>query len=157
MTSDEIEAFFADRNKHLPASPSWREHKSRAGEMRARLAIESRGLVSRVEIEMTVRAAAADYLVVVLIAPQCIARMCIGPDTEHNNRITGERITGPHYHDWGMNKHLPKREGASLPYCVSLPSGISDRDAAFAWFLQQIGVESPGWMPVKWPAQGGLF
>lgn len=106
---------------------------------------------------MTIKSSDPSYLVVVLISPACIARMCIGPDAEHNNRVTGEAIEGPHFHDWSMNKHLPKREAMGLPFCVPLPRGIGDRDAAFAWFLARVGIESPGWFPAKWPDQGGMF
>lgn len=157
MTPDEIKAFLGDTKKRLPASPAWRDHQSRVGEMKARMPIEAGGSISRVEMEMTIKPANPDYLVAVLIAPLCIARLCIGPDAEHRNRITGVTSTGPHFHDWRMNAHLPKREASALPYCVDLPGAIVGRDAAFSWFLREVGIESPDWLPVKWPAQGGLL
>ncbi|HUD91234.1 hypothetical protein [Sphingobium sp.] len=157
MTAEEIEAFFSDRAKRLPASPVWRDHSSRVGEQKARLPIEANGVVSQIELEMTLKFSDPDYLVAVLIAPPCIARMCIGVEAEHNNRVTGEAIEGPHFHDWSMNRHLPKREAFSLPYCIPLPSEIVGKDAAFSWFLSRVGIESPDWLPVKWPTQGGMF
>jgi len=157
LTAEEIEAFFSDREKRLPAAPAWRDHSSRVGEQKARLPIEANGAISQIELEMTLKSSDREYLVAVLIAPPCIARMCIGLDVEHNNRITGEAIEGAHFHDWSMNRHLPARVAASMPYCVPLPAEIEGRDAAFTWFLDRVGIESPGWLPVRWPDQGGLF
>lgn len=152
MTAEEIEAFFENQEKQLPALPVWRDHKSRDGEVKARIPVEVSGVISDVELEITLKHSDPKYMVIVLIAPACLARLCIGKG--HRNRITGETTSLPHFHHWSANKHLTKREAMTLPFCVELPGDVVGRDAAFAWFLKEVGIESPPWLPVKWPEQG---
>ncbi len=151
----EIDALLADNRKRLPASPRWIEQKQRIGEMRARLPVEVEGETGRAEIEITTRMSDPRWIVIVLLVPQCISRLCIG--TGHRNKVTGETTETPHFHAWSDNRHLNARTRETLPFAVTLPSHIASRDAAFAWFLEQTGIESPSWLPVIWPGQGGLL
>lgn len=152
---DDVDAFLSARGKTLPAAPVWAPHKSREGEMKARLPIECDGAIAGPEIEITLRTADPNYIAMVLIMPACVARLCIG--TSHRNRVTGGTLTEPHFHRWSDNRNLPTRTRAELPFAELLPEDVRTRDASFAWFLSQVGIESPHWLPVAWPSQGGLF
>lgn len=155
MAPDDVDAFFACRTKVLPAAPTWLSHKSRVGELKARLPIEIDGAVPGPELEITLQTTDPDYIVLVIIAPHCIARLCIG--TNHRNRVTGETTTAPHFHPWETNRGLTARLRSTLPFVVELPENVRGRDAAFTWFLDQVGIESPEWLPIVWPSQGKLL
>lgn len=155
MIRDGIDAFFAANPKTLPAAPVWRPDKSREGTMRARLPIQVSGALSDVELEMTVRSIDRSYLVIVLVARACICRLCIG--SGHRNRVTGQSTKDPHFHRWESNRHLSKRIPADLPFHEPIPESAWERSAAFTWFLEQVGIESPSWLPVVWPGQGDLI
>lgn len=155
MNVAEIDALLLSERKRLPAAPQWLPHKSRVGEMKTRIPIEVDGVSSGAEIEVTIRTAIPEYIVIVLLAPECVARLCIG--SGHRNRITGETISTAHFHRWADNRHLTARNRAILPYAEILPTEIDTREAAFVWFLRQTGIESPAWLPIVWPGQGGLF
>lgn len=155
LTTEEIADFLASRRKRLPTAPTWRPHKSRDGEVRARLPVDVDGVLVGPEIEVTLRTTDPSYIVIVLLTPECVSRLCIGAG--HHNRITGARTEDPHFHKWDDNAHLAARVRANLPFTVSVPTEARTRDAAFAWFLEEVGIESPGWLPVNWPGQGVLF
>lgn len=157
MNPDDVDGLFSCANKRLPASPKWLPHNSRDGEMKARLAIEVEGISGRAEIELTVKTSDPNYVVMVVLVPVCVSRLCMGLIAGHRNKITGETITEPHFHRWEANRHLTARTRETLPYAEIVPPEIKSRDEAFAWFLEQVGIESPSWLPVIWPGQGELF
>lgn len=155
MTVQIIDGLIGNPSKRLPAAPRWIEQRSRTGEMRARLPVEVDGSTGQLQIEITTRLSDASWIVIVLLAPQCISRLCIG--TGHRNRVTGETTELAHFHAWADNRHLGARTRETLPFATVLPDHATNRDAAFTWFLEQTGIESPAWLPVIWPGQGGFL
>lgn len=155
MNADDISIFLDKRGKILPSVPVWMPDKARSDEMRARLSIEVDGVIAGPEIEMTVRTTEPGYLVIVIVAPKCITRLCLSGG--HRNKVTGETIQAPHFHGWSQNRELPARLRETLPFAEPIPSHVQTRDAAFAWFLHEVGIESPDWLPVSWPGQGALL
>lgn len=91
------------------------------------------------------------YLIVVLLAPTCIARLFLG--LGHVDRRTRERVECAHYHSWEANrptgKALPK---ALFNYEIPLPE-LTDRNDALTWFFQRTGLESRN---PEWPDSAGL-
>ena len=91
------------------------------------------------------------YLIIVLVAPTCIARLCLG--LGHVDRRTRERVECAHYHSWEANmptgKTLPK---LLAEYEIPVPE-LTNRDDALTWFYQRTGIEfrSP-----DWPDSAGL-
>jgi hypothetical protein len=116
VTVDEITDFFNAPAKRLPALPQWREVGSRDGERRARLPIEVNGRLAHPELEITVRTTRPNDLIIVLLTPDCVTRLCIG--NGHRNKLTGETVTVPHFHRWADNSHLRARLRQTLPFAV---------------------------------------
>lgn len=155
MNVDEIDKFLSLPGKTIPAAPAWRDHTSRVGEMKSRIGIAHDGAMTGPEIELTIRLVDPGYVAMVLIVPTCVSRLCIG--TGHRNRITGDTLNEPHFHRWSENRHLPARTRETLPHAELLPQGKWTRDAAFVWFLGELNIESPHWLPVTWPGQGVML
>lgn len=149
-TCSDIDAFLAARPKTLPAEPEWRMITQRVGERRCYLPIAVSGVISNLTLEMTVNLRDDTYLVINLLAPTCISRLCLSK--EHFDRARGEMVEAPHWHCWADNRPQGKRLPRELPHAEGLTGKIASRDDAFAWFLKQIGIESPPW-PLDWPAK----
>lgn len=68
-------------------------------------------------------------------------------------------IEGPHYHPWGLN--LPKTDripkGLELKRAVPLDPTIVTHDQAVDFFLAELGIDSPRWLPMDWPYGRGIF
>ncbi|MET3287057.1 UNVERIFIED_ORG: hypothetical protein ABIC34_003878 [Sphingomonas sp. 1057] len=154
MTVDDVDAFLAAKPKTLPAAPEWLSNTDRVGERRSYLPIAVSGRVSNVQLCMVTKLRDDGYLVLNLLVPQCVTRLCLS--LEHHDRRTMETVEAPHWHPWALNrpKHnsLPKR----LDRAVNLSGTVSGRDDAFAWFLDGLRIESPPW-PMIWPAKDELF
>lgn len=152
MTADEIDAFLSIPDKQLPFAPDWRRG-NRADESRATLPIEAWGGITRVKLEIIVRLGRPDYMIVVLLAPKCFVRLCMG--TPHRDAISRDLVLEPHWHPWHLN-----RRGNGVPARLDryelVPAEQRSRDEAFAWFLDQTGIESPRWLPVIWPGRETL-
>lgn len=152
MTRDEIDAFFAAVGKRCPAEFEWPVRNLRRNERRARQPVEVGGSISKVEIEIVIRMNEPGFIVIVLLAPTCITRLCLGSPHYDNRQRT--LIESGHLHPWENNR--PK--GARLPEKLSeyelLPAEVIDRDAAFAWFLQRYAIEST---TPEWPDSKGMF
>lgn len=147
-TCSDIDAFMAARPKTLPAEPDWRIITSRAGERRCYLPITVDGVISNLTLEMTVNLRDDSYLVINLLAPSCISRLCLA--TEHFDRARGELVEAPHWHSWRDNRPKGKRLPKELLHAEGLAGKIVGREDAFAWFLKQIGVDFPPWS-LTWP------
>ena len=153
MTPEQVDQFFKAQ-KAIPGSPTWRSI-SRPSERRARLPVEVDGILSSVELEVIVDLVRANYLVIVLLAPTCITRLCLLGG--HWNRMTREHIDGPHWHPWQANRPTGRSIKSSLTHAEPLPTTVKSRDEAFAWFLNQVGIDSPRWAPVQWPQNEGFL
>lgn len=112
-------------------------------------------MLSGVELELIVDLVRANYLVIVLLAPTCISRLCLSGG--HWNRATREHITGPHWHSWAANRPTGRSIKTDLSHADPLPANVRSRDEAFAWFLNQVGIDSPSWAPVQWPQNKGFL
>lgn len=106
------------------------------------------------ELEIIVQAHAPEALVIVLLAPSCIARLCLGKG--HRDRFTRELVFDPHFHSWEANKPSGTTLPQELPRYEILPAIAQSRDEAIAWFLKRAGIESPAWLPVRWPDSENL-
>lgn len=142
------------RPKTLPAEPEWRTLTSRAGERRCYLPVAVEGAISNVTLEITVNIRDDTYLVINLLAPSCVSRLCLS--TEHFDRARGKLVEAPHWHAWKDNRPKGQRLPKELPHATGLAGEIFGRDDALAWFLKQIGVESPSWQ-IAWPAKDVMF
>lgn len=152
MTRDEIDAFFAAPDKRCPAEFEWPAKALRKNERRARQRVEVGGSLSKVEMEIVVRLHEPGFIVIVLLAPTCIARLCLGsPHYDSRQRIL---IEDGHLHPWEQNRPKGPKLPEKLPDYELLPAEVKDRDAAFAWFLKRYGIESS--MP-EWPDSKGMF
>lgn len=147
-TCSDIDAFLAAQPKTLPAEPEWRTLTTRVGERRCYLPIAVEGVMSNLSLEMTVNLRDDSCLVINLLAPSCISRLCLAK--EHFDRSRGELVEAPHWHSWNDNRPKGMRLPRELPHAEGLSGIIASRDDAFAWFLKQIGIESPAW-PLIWP------
>ena len=127
---------------------------TRAGERRTYLPIAVEGVISPAQLEITVYLHDPEYLVINLLAPTCVARACL--TLGHFDREAGVFLDVPHFHPWKLNR--PK--GSALPKellrAIPIPPEVCSRDLAFAWFLQEIGIESPSWS-LDWPIREGLL
>lgn len=155
MRKNDVDEFFAASSRTLPARPEWRQ-VNRPGERRSRIGVVVDGRSSGFDIELTVLLADASYLVAVLVGGNaCLARLCMGPG--HRDVLTRQVITDPHFHGWTANRPasqtLPKR----LRHYVILPASAKGRSAGLAWFLGEIGVDSPSWFPPEWPENVGFI
>lgn len=153
MTPEQVDQFFKAQ-KSIPGTPSWRS-TSRLSERRARLPVEVDGILTSVAIEMIIDLTDANRLVIVLLAPSCITRLCLSGG--HWNRATREHIEGPHWHSWSANRPTGRTIKTSLSHADRLPATVRTRDEAFAWFLDQVGIDSPSWTPVQWPQSEGFL
>jgi len=153
VTPEQVDQFFEAR-KSIPGSPTWRPN-SRPSERRSRLPVEVEGVLSGVELELVVDLVRPDYLVIVLLAPSCITRLCLSGG--HFNRSTREQIEGPHWHSWRANRPAGRSIKTNLSNAERLPDAVDSRDEAFAWFLNEVGIDSPSWAPVPWPQDKGFL
>ncbi|USA40246.1 hypothetical protein NCF86_03570 [Pelagerythrobacter marinus] len=154
MNCDQVDAFVAASGKSLPAAPTWIISTSRKGERRCYLPIAVDGVVSGLQLEFTIYMHSANYLVINLLAPQCITRLCTV--TPHWDRAIKSLVPAPHIHRWADNRPKGPRLPKTLPHASYLPDLPAGRDAAFRWFLDEIGVESPPWA-MDWPDNEGLI
>ncbi|MEJ6010149.1 hypothetical protein [Novosphingobium aquae] len=154
MTRDDVDLFLAAPAKTLPALPDWESRTSRLNERRCYLPITVDGRVSNVHLEMTVMLDNESYLVMNLLAPTCVSRLCLS--LEHFDRKQGELIPAPHWHPWPVNR--PSKGGLpkNLATAESLVGIIATRDEAFPWFLDRLGIGLPSW-PFEWPKRENLF
>lgn len=145
LDCDEIDAFFAAPGKRCPATFLWPDKAARKNERRARQAIEVDGALSSVEMEIVIRMHEPGFLVVVLLAPMCITRLCLG--SAHYDAKRRIIVEQGHLHPWHANRPKGLRIPDKLAEYELLPDTIVDRDAAFAWFLTRHRIESsaPGW------------
>ncbi len=152
MTRDEVDAFFANPDKRLPAAFTWRE--TRPNERRATQRVEAGGALSMVSLEVIMRMQERGFLIVILLAPTCIARLCLGG--KHRDALTRELITAPHVHKLSPGPHKTQTLPADPPDLEIAPSRIITRDEAFAWFLEYFGIESP-LDALRWPDAEGMI
>ena len=152
MTREEVDAFLAGP-KTLPAAPTWRV-ESRSIERRAGLPIALSGLATSVKLNITIRMDDPAYLMLGISVPPQICRLCL--TTGHRDRATKRLSLEAHFHSWEANRPrggvLPKK----LENAEPLPAGLSDRDAAFSWFLKRHMIVEPVWLPIVWASPGTL-
>lgn len=154
MTRDEVDAFFAAKNKTLPAAPEWRQRTARVAERRAYLPIAVGGVITSAQLALIVFVNDPGYLTVNVLAPTCVARLCLSGS--HWDRLSGEWLTKPHWHSWTLNR--PSHHGLpkELLRAQEVAEDLTSRDVAFAWLLKEIEIESPPW-PLVWPDTGTLI
>lgn len=153
VTPEQVDQFFKAQ-KSIPGSPTWRS-SSRPSERRARFPVEVEGTLTGVELELVINLVRSDYLVIVLLVPSCITRLCLSGG--HRNRVTREQIEGPHWHPWAANRPTGRSIKTNLPHAEPLPSSVRSRDEAFAWFLNEVGIDFPSWGPMPWPQDEGFL
>jgi hypothetical protein len=155
LTRDDVDQFLSAGSRSLPGRPVWRM-VNRPAERRARIGVSANGLSSDFDIEMTVMLNDPRYLVAVLLGNRtCLARLCMGP--AHRDIQTREIVTAPHYHGWKANRPKGQALPKLLRHYVLLPDHLADRAAGFAWFLADLGIDSPAWFPPEWPENVGFI
>jgi hypothetical protein len=155
VTSDEIDRFFTTSGKTLPAAPEWLVTTSRKGERRCQLPVAVGGRIAAgIKVEVTVYMHDPEYLVITVLAPTCVARLCLS--TYHNDRRLMLRIPPPHFHRWSQNRPQGPKLPAGLPTAEHVAGLAKNRDAAWYWFLQEVGIDSPAWV-MNWPDEKALF
>lgn len=151
MTREELDALVARKDKQLPARPDWREG-TQVGTRRAYLPVTLDGASAGLQVAVTAKPARKDYLVANLIANRiCVARLCLSGG--HRDRLTRTFVADGHMHRWQDNRPNGSKIGKSLKLLrhTPLPRAVTTRDAAFALFLTECGIESPTWWPMIWP------
>ena len=155
MTADEVDAFFRDGVRTLPAAPSWRDG-NRGGEKRASLPIASDGAISRVTLEVTIRLAEPEYLMMLLLCQKAvICRLCM--TTGHWDRRSKTLTNQAHFHSWQANRGSRTTIPTNLNRLEIVPDDVSGRDSAFVWFLARNGLTSPPWSGAIWPIGQGML
>jgi hypothetical protein len=112
------------------------------------------GVLSGMQLTATIRLPDPDYLVIMLLAPPVVARLCL--TGSHADRATGTVVVGPHYHPWERNKPAGQKLRERLESLDPSPPKFTSRDEAFAWFCERNGIESPGWA-IDWPSDQGFL
>jgi hypothetical protein len=113
------------------------------------------GILSKIQMSVTVYLNDPSYLVVMLIAPPCICRLCL--TGAHRDRATGETVTGTHFHSWEHNKPKGQKLLESLQHLDPEQPQVTDRDAAIAWFLQRNDIQPLAVNDMGWPLDQGFF
>lgn len=154
MTPDEVDAFLASQNKTLPAQPAWRDDYPRAGERRCYLPVAVNGRIAGPHVEVTVYLNNPEFLVINLLVPSCVMRLCMAGT--HRDRARRTMIGAPHIHRWERNRPKGMRLPKELLHAEYIPSVPRDRSAAFAWFLGEAHIDLPS-RPMEWPERSELF
>lgn len=158
MTRDELSAILTGGHLTLPARPGWRDSESRASERRATLPVYRYGADIGLTIVLITFLTDRAYLVINLIAGgKCVSRLCMTGG--HRDLHSMSVIEGPHFHPWPLNMpkvdRIPKN--LELKRAVKVPVEIVTHDQAFDFFLEQLGIDSPRWLPLIWPYDQGLL
>lgn len=154
MRRDDVDAFLVAAGKTLPTKPEWRTVTQRAGERRCYLPIAVDGRISNIELEMTVNLRNDDFFTINLLAPVCVARLCLSLD--HFDRKAGVYVGAPHWHPWHGNRPASQTLPKELRHAESLAGIVSNKKEAFVWFLREFRIDSPAW-PLSWPEKDRLL
>ena len=139
----------------MPAGPAWRKG-NRDGERRSSLPVAHNGSTSRVTLEVTVKLAEPNYLMMLMRSGTGVfCRLCM--TTGHFDRLTRTLINQAHFHSWEANRGKAKTIPKKLNHLELVPGEIAFKERAFNWFLQRNGIETPRWAPPKWPEGEELF